>query len=161
MRDMDLTIPLAVTALILIYLVIGRSVQMTLLSASLDSWRRFLSIGYFNAVLWAVWSGFGIATFGEHLKWLRFIGLGLGLILGLVVGKAWARYHTEQAHVDEEATDRMFKEAAEIREVDESTERLSMQLTTVPRLPAWKVLLLLAGLQALGALAGVLVVRYH
>lgn len=154
-----LTMLIAGVALVVIYRAFGRSLRITVLSNTLDTQRRPLFAACFSAVLLSVWSGFWIATFGRLFGRFVFIGGSLSFLLAFLIGYMWAQYRLRQAYVDHEATENTLTLAAEVRELDETAERIRLQQTTIPGQPAWKVLLFLASLQALGALAGYVTIR--
>lgn len=160
---MQFMIPIlmAGAALAVIYYVFARSGSITIPLWMLDFLRKQLFLSYFTAILFAIWSGFGIATFGMHLGWLRLISLCLGLILAPIIGYSCMRYRLGQAHVDEKATQRMLEGAAEVREMDEQGERDKLEVHTIPGIAAWKVFLILGSAQALGAVAGYFVTNGH
>lgn len=140
--------------LLAVYYGFGSSPKITAVSGDLVVKCRLLSIRYFGAIFLSVWSGFWIATLFSRLGAFILIGGCMSFLIAVLMGYLWARYRLGQSYVDQEATVNMLKLAAEVREFDESAERVRLQLTTIPGQPAWKVLLFLASLQALGALVG-------
>lgn len=145
---------IAWAALVVIYHAFARSLRMSVPSTRVTFQRKQLFVGYFAAILLAVWSGFRIATLSRQLGHYSVIGACLSFLLAAIIGYVWARHRLGEAYVDSEATERMLESASDVREFDDTSQRERLQQTTIPGQPAWKVLLFLASLQALGALVG-------
>ena len=139
---------LAGTALVAVYWVFARVPRTRVSAGSLHMVRYHLLLRYVQTIWWTATSGFLIATMGGSLGWFRLIGLGISVLLGLTIGYLWACYHVKLV-------------VLHLGLGEEHGESNIQEPRTIPRLPAWKVLLILAGAQAMGALAGHVTIMYR
>jgi len=140
--------------LVINYYAFGGSPKITVSHSDVRLQRRRLFWRYSTAALYSVWSGFWLMTFLHHIGRLVIVGACFAFFSAYVVGYLWMVSRLVRAYVDDTAFQDMVKLAASVREIDEAVVREGLQMTTIPGQAAWKVLLVLASLQAAGALVG-------
>jgi len=147
-------IALAVAWLMLDYYGFGWSPKITLGHSDIGLYRRTLFWQYSTAALASIWPGFLLMMSLHYPGWLAIIDACVMFSSAYAVGYLWMRCRLVRAYVDDRATEDRLRFAASVREIDEAVERERLQMITIPGQAAWKVLLVLASLQAAGFLVG-------